>query len=468
MTAEAPIQIDLSQENSWDKIDDSLLTEEERKLLAEQFSKEAEGIIYLTQQEIQDFKNILSSEIPEIVSSELQEFATEQKIEGLSSSDLVGDMEGLPEDLLDWVDVISYETLFWKEGIMKDIELSDTAKDNIAVSLSLSAIKELQNVNLENYEKKFEELLPKLDIIQNVFWHIEGSWVGDLEHSLFIAWKGEQNYIFMDAMEGVKFFTSVFTGDIEENTIEPYIEERNLPAGSTTEITHRMSALQEFSEENTKAFIQNLPNIVQNNEDIDIPENIPNTPKAQQSLIERLKNGNFFEKIFAVLLEAMKGFGLYNEDATETSPEQETNSSREKQEVAETDAFMKLLQDSEKYWSDNSEFQTVISELEKNPKTLRQVKTIMESIPDETFQESFADLFGESRKFSQISKVFNDYGFNERLSQDISQSENLVALMTEYARYRNSPEVQGKESNRTSWLEYAQKRQKENWDLSGR
>lgn len=101
MTAEAPIQIDLSQENSWDKIDDSLLTEEERKLLAEQFSKEAEGIIYLTQQEIQDFKNILSSEIPEIVSSELQEFATEQKIEGLSSSDLVGDMEGLPEDLLD-------------------------------------------------------------------------------------------------------------------------------------------------------------------------------------------------------------------------------------------------------------------------------------------------------------------------------------------------------------------------------
>lgn len=272
----------------------------------------------------------------------------------------------------------------------------------------------------------------------------------------------------MDAMEGVKFFTSVFTGDIEENTIEPYIEERNLPAGSTTEITHRMSALQEFSEENTKAFIQNLPNIVQNNEDIDIPENIPNTPKAQQSLIERLKNGNFFEKIFAVLLEAMKGFGLYNEDATETSPEQETNSSREKQEVAETDAFMKLLQDSEKYWSDNSEFQTVISELEKNPKTLRQVKTIMESIPDETFQESFADLFGESRKFSQISKVFNDYGFNERLSQDISQSENLVALMTEYARYRNSPEVQGKESNRTSWLEYAQKRQKENWDLSGR
>lgn len=52
---------------------------------------------------------------------------------------------------------------------MKDIELSDTAKDNIAVSLSLSAIKELQNVNLENYEKKFEELLPKLDIIQNVF-----------------------------------------------------------------------------------------------------------------------------------------------------------------------------------------------------------------------------------------------------------------------------------------------------------
>jgi hypothetical protein len=69
MSAEAPIQIDLSQDNSWSQIDDSMLSENEKNLLAEQFKEESEGIIYLTQQELKNFKDIISSEIPDTVIS---------------------------------------------------------------------------------------------------------------------------------------------------------------------------------------------------------------------------------------------------------------------------------------------------------------------------------------------------------------------------------------------------------------
>jgi hypothetical protein len=38
----APIQIDLSQGNSWDKIDDSLLTQDDKNMLKEHFTEEHE------------------------------------------------------------------------------------------------------------------------------------------------------------------------------------------------------------------------------------------------------------------------------------------------------------------------------------------------------------------------------------------------------------------------------------------
>jgi hypothetical protein len=49
MTPEAPIQIDLSQDNSWDSIDSTLLTADEKKLLSEHFKEESDAIIYLTE-----------------------------------------------------------------------------------------------------------------------------------------------------------------------------------------------------------------------------------------------------------------------------------------------------------------------------------------------------------------------------------------------------------------------------------
>jgi hypothetical protein len=56
MTLDAPIQINLSQDNSWDQIDDSRLTQDDKNLLKEHFNEESEGILYLTKQEIQELK----------------------------------------------------------------------------------------------------------------------------------------------------------------------------------------------------------------------------------------------------------------------------------------------------------------------------------------------------------------------------------------------------------------------------
>jgi len=41
-------------------------------------------------------------------------------------------------------------------------------------------------------------------------------------------------------------------------------------------------------------------------------------PEEQQSLIEQLKAGNFLEKIFASILEALQNIGLYTETRSET------------------------------------------------------------------------------------------------------------------------------------------------------
>jgi hypothetical protein len=85
MSAEAPIQVDLSQDNSWDKISDEMLSNHEKKLLAEQFKEESEGIIYLTQQELDNFKNILQTQdinlgpsVNTVMGNEMQSFVTEQ------------------------------------------------------------------------------------------------------------------------------------------------------------------------------------------------------------------------------------------------------------------------------------------------------------------------------------------------------------------------------------------------------
>jgi len=77
MSVEAPIQIDLSDNRSWDQVDSSLLSPEDKRRLAEQFASETQEIISLTQDELQTLRNALQSEVPE----ELVNFISQQREE---------------------------------------------------------------------------------------------------------------------------------------------------------------------------------------------------------------------------------------------------------------------------------------------------------------------------------------------------------------------------------------------------
>lgn len=142
MVQEAPIQIDLSDETSWDKIDDSLLTSDEKRVLREQFWEDTDAIISLTARELEEFKEIMKSEIPEIVSDELDDFVKEQVEEWISMSDFLSEDSETAEKM-NMFESAMREWLFGENGIFKLHEISGTAQDRFCLWFSLSMIHEI-------------------------------------------------------------------------------------------------------------------------------------------------------------------------------------------------------------------------------------------------------------------------------------------------------------------------------------
>lgn len=463
MSLENPVQIDLSDENSWDNLDDSQLTPQEKELLAQQFREESEWVIYFTQQELQDFQDILKSELPEIVSVELQEFAQEQKLEWLSSSDLFAGIEWMHEQL-EWLgntfDEMSYETLFWENWVMNDIELSDTAKNNISVALTLSCVKqldELDNITEENYLEKNEQLAASLNIIAEVARQTQTTdqWNVPYEQSLSITNNGEWNYIFMDAAEWIKLFDGIFSWEISAETLEKYIEDRNLPEWSSTEITHRMSAMRDISWEQFSALWESIGLVLdQDSWDSDnnqtvveqvAAEVVDLTEEEKLTLIEKLKKWNFMDQMLAAILEVMQNMGLYNDEEVpaddDTIPK--ANSDALSQETEEVNILNQKLQE---LTIPNMD----ITSLQENPEALMKIQDILEWLDNSTTaQEEFEKLFWETNNFSQISEIFKEN--NTPFTDPEDSSANFMTILATYSSYRKDPEVAWKEQGRTFW-----------------
>jgi len=141
MTPEAPIQIDLSQDSSWDKIGDEHLTQDEKNLLKEHFTEEHEGIIYLTKQEIKDLKDTITTTVDprweawgtQVLGESFNEFIKQQKSEWLALSDIVESNNDIPEIIRAQIDAgingledTAKEKLFWDEGMFSSLDISDT------------------------------------------------------------------------------------------------------------------------------------------------------------------------------------------------------------------------------------------------------------------------------------------------------------------------------------------------------
>lgn len=144
MSIEAPIQIDLSQENSWNQVDSSLLTQDEKDMLARQFRAETREVISLTQEELLTLRDAVRSETPETLAT----FMSEQREEGISLSDIMGEDFEYAEDV-DALDAYTKEILFGNEGILSALDISDTAQDHFSLALSLSLIERLASGEID-------------------------------------------------------------------------------------------------------------------------------------------------------------------------------------------------------------------------------------------------------------------------------------------------------------------------------
>ncbi len=507
MALESPIQIDLSQKNSWDQIDDSMLSDQEKKLLAEQFAKESESIIYLTRQEIQDFKNILSSEIPEIVTSELQDFVTEQKEEGLSSSDIVGEANEHAE-ILDIIDEYSKDVLFWEDGgVFSNLSIDPIAQDTMAVSLSMSILEQLANsedIDIEEVKKSlesknlsaFSSIVDKLEFIKTLSQDTQIVWPGKLVPRLQISDFWRKNSIFMNPNEWKLFFDNIFSAKLENTWIEAYLEDANqeedIPKVD-------LSALGVEMNENINKFIERFtpksPEDAQDFADA-LSWITPPIPEQTNSSTSPEK-GSFFDKILKLIEKFFSGIIKFwediawkrnNENNVQTPSE---NTGANPEEVAPQTA-QKIREFFTQHANDGifvgMNKESIVSLFPKSgelSETAQKIMQKLESLPgDESLEEKMQHIFidevqkvdGDSSQGSvaRMTRFLSDMSDITDTNISLTRSDgtlneaSLLTAINAYSSYRkrnqewkNLPENADKNRNMT-FVEYFTENQENN------
>ncbi len=458
MSLDAPIQIDLSQDNGWDSLDDSQLSSQEKELLAQQFSEETQGIIYFTQQELQDFKDILKSELPEIVSAELQDFTQEQMLEWLSSSDILSENEVLSSENMDKLDAQSQVILFSEWGVFEGMNISPVAQDHMSVALSLSIIQQISS----NPDISVEDILSMLSgENEELIWKLEEkilglrelvSWIVNQEddmhaNSLDIAGNGERNYLFMQTEKWVEFFNSLFSEELKPNDIESKIESENIDESETMPewIVNNLSWFQITANDNISDISRSVQNAVLNAP----PEQVRNIREQLQedSSGEELTGiAKFIHDLLKGIFDAISSISSENSDwdsvenpeissLVESSQEQNPDLSSQLQEIR----------------IPNFDLWPLLS----NPDNIIQIQSILEDLdPRTTAQQEFEWLFWADNRFSQISTIFQNN--NEAFPNDLSHADRFMTILKTYNTYRNDPDVAGKTDDRPTWHAWSQ------------
>lgn len=471
MWVDAPIQIDLSRDSSWDQVDDSLLTPEDKSLLKEQFNEESEWIIYLSRQELSELKNTLDATSDprwnqgweQGVWESFQEFITDQKQEWLSSSDIFESVEGVPEGLWDTLDALSQEALFWWEGVLKGLTLSDTARDNITTSLSLSI---LWNIDIwSNFEwdtiAAFENAVANLSSLRSLSSARET--VGhDIQKSVLdMPENGERNYIFMDANIGMKFFDTLLSENMSESEIESYIEERNLSPESNTQIVNNIEWLSNARAQNIEALVNSLSETLESEElseiqqegiaditDVIDPNDIPSRAELDE-LKEQKGIFAILAEFFEILLNGMKN--LANSVWNDISNTSNNDAPQEIENIPIEDETVSVL------WNEDIPGK---AEILGNPHLAKQIEEVLKGIdPRKDISEILAELFSTG-KYNRISEVFKGQGIFWDNPEDTSPWNQVLKVLSSYKDYRNDPEVFGKTENRPTWDNWAGK---QNW-----
>jgi len=312
MSIEAPIRIDLSQDNPWDATN---LTQEEKNYLQEQFTKERNEALYLTRGELVELSRIIETQrnsgispvVRGIMTWELDKFIDNQIAEWLSTTDMLEWIDNIPEWFAELLETKSHEQLFGDEGIMKGIDLTWRAKNYITTAFSLAILEELGSSS-EILDANLEGLLThaweRLQYIKEAFEDTRGSRPWQPLNNLRIQWLWEENHIFMNIEKGKEFFTQVLDGKLwESDAIIAYIQEQNLADWETVESADlkTLAALRSTASEDVAEIVENITD-----PDTGIPV-ADMTPDEKKSLIERWKESDsMLLQILAGLLEFMK------------------------------------------------------------------------------------------------------------------------------------------------------------------
>jgi len=455
MWVEAPIQVDLSQDDSWDNIDDIHLTDSEKTLLAQQFSEESEGIVYFTREELQNFKAILASEDPGMYTSQLQEFAAEQLSEGLSSEDILSGVDWLPEGIWESLDKHAEEILFGLEGVLNGLNLSDTARDNIITSLSMSA---LWNLSLSsNFEWDISELflgmVKNLSLLQNLVHQRVQLPIGWEIPALVLSEDGDKNYIFSDANVWKDFFDFLSGDSVSEEKIKTYIEERNLPTGSETIITNNINGLSVWAQEDLQSILSAL--WTKDNTDTDWETSQATTIDSEtlpskDDLDEMEEKWGLFAMFAKMIREFMQWIIKFWEeswliDGSDDQIQNPEGNPDEAEEIAPTtlengrSLFRTNISEENISPFTQTQIQELFPEEWELTQTAKDIITTIDTIPGKkSFESEFYNLFAvregkETTKFEEFITASGDLFITE---WEPVTPENLLAILTEYNRYR--------------------------------
>lgn len=508
---ETPVQIDLSQDIASQGI--QLSPEEQASYQAYIETLEAherEAIITLTQAELATFKASLGYENNhhqdrnEVIASFIQEQKLEGADENVSISDIMGQINGVDIESAA-MESAARETLFGPEWIMKDLNLSESARDSISASLFLAVLEKInsgetftpeQLAAMSSFEMStlFASESETLQALSSTFGETEivGPWI--TKSKIDISANGDANIIFSNILEGKAFFSQVLSGDINSENLENEIEAKNTQEWNPA-LENNVAKILELTQSDILGIMEKARMAINNPapstqtpdsetwvapsttpEGTVLPAELP--VEVDQTLIEQWKeSGNVFLQILATLIEAIGSFGKWLEEGTwesvseTTTPTQSetTDSSTSPEAGTETpsEKLISLFNGLQEDFPAGKE--NVLRELSQNPETASKMLSALESISaDETVEVSFSHLFGNDRIDGVGLEVFQVFEWAElfaTLPEGTTETQKIVLLVEEYARYRNSAGVIGQTEDRTTWEAYALTRKQQWWSI---
>ncbi len=321
---ETPIKIDL---NDWIDTNESAklwLSADQltsfNKFLEKKQKEEKLWIIYLTKEELKQFKETLSSTNPQ----DEFDFIEEQARETITSSELFKWSElGRKPESLSWYDEFSYNIFFWKEWILKNLSsLTEDAKRNFTTwfnlflleytKQNLSSLKEIKGwlsedniqIIINKYLKiSWWEILIKGNLskdspINSLLNLSKLTIITDINYSE----NGENNEIFMNPIKAKEFFKKVMDWTNAQDLIDEAEQREKIQVQITDKEKQTIKELWDSISIKWWSTLWIIDQLSQNKEEAGKAIN-ELLWDSHPSVIEFLKDDNFFSNFIRKILE---------------------------------------------------------------------------------------------------------------------------------------------------------------------